>query len=169
MYTRQELVHAYLGAQGRSFGGYYPESSVFNAALKTYHTAMLEGLQELFGLRMHPKGAGSFDSRVLLMLFYSTAESLLALRTPWSGFLEAGLLVRKVEETGEHGARVMSASQRIDTLVTESRQTHLELLDALVAAMLGDRADLTFTRADLQLIGIDDTRPSPADYPLYED
>lgn len=169
MYDRQDLVRAYLGAQGRGFGGYCPESSIFNAALKTYHAAMLGGLERLFGLLLRPEGVGTFDGRALFMLFSSTADSLLALRTPWSGFLEAGLLVRKVEEAGQHGARVLAASQRIDTLVAESTQTHLELLDALVAAMLGDRADLTFTQADLRAIGVDDAPPSPTDYPLYED
>jgi hypothetical protein len=102
-------------------------------------------------------------------LFASTADSLLALRTPWSGFLEAGLLVRKVEEAGQHGVNIMTASERIDTLVAESRLHHLEMLDALVAAMLGDRADLAFSQADLHAIGIDDVEPGPADYPLYED
>lgn len=169
MYNRRDLVRIYLGAQDRGFGGYYPESSTFNAALKAHYAAMLDGLQQLFGLHLHPDGAGTFNNRVLFSLFSATADSFLVLRTPWSGFLEAGLLVRKIDEAGPDGQRAMAASQRIDALTAESRETHLEMLDALVAAMLGDRAELTFSPADLLAIGVDDAKPSATDYPLYDD
>ena len=168
MYNRRDLVRVYLGAQDRGFGGYYPESSTFNAALKAYYAMMLDGLQQLFGLHLHPRGSG-LNSRALLMLFSATANSFLAQRTPWSDFLEAGLLIRKIEEAGPHGQRVMAASDRIDALTAESSETHLEMLDALVTAMLGDRAELTFSPADLRAIGVDDAKPSPADYALYDD
>jgi hypothetical protein len=163
MYDRRDLVHAYLGAQERGFGGYYAESPTYNAALKAYHVGMLDGLERLFGLRLRPESAGA-----LFMLFASTANSLLALRTPWSGFLEAGLLVRKVDEAGPEGERVTAASERIDALTAESREAHLEMLDALVATMLGERASLTFGPADLRAIGVDDAKPRAVDYPLYE-
>jgi hypothetical protein len=169
LYNRRDLVRSYLGAQDRGFGGYYPESSTFNAALKAHYAAMLDGLQQLFGLHLHPDGVDTFNKRVLFMLFSATADSFLAVRTPWSGFLEAGLLIRKIDEAGPEGQRVMAASQRIDTLTAESRETHLEMLDALVTAMLGDRAELTFSSADLRAIGVDDAKPSPADYPVYDD
>ncbi|WP_155371607.1 hypothetical protein [Catellatospora vulcania] len=169
MYDRGDLVHAYLGAQARGFGGYYAESSTFNAALKAHHEAMLDGLEQLFGLRLSADGVGSFDNRVLFMLFASTARSLLALGTPWSGFLESTLLAKKIEAAGANGQRVTEAGRRIEQLTTESRQVHLEMLDALVAEMLGDRADATFSPADLRAIGVDDTRPNPNDYELYDD
>lgn len=167
LYDRHDLVRVYLGAQGRGFGGYYPESSAFNAALKAHYAAMLHGLQHLFGLRLHADGVGS-GNPALFMLFSATAHSLLALRTPWSGFLEAGLLVRKIDEAGPEGVRITAASDRIDALTAESREVHLEMLDALAAAMLGERAGLTFDPADLRAIGVDDTKPNPADYPLYD-
>jgi hypothetical protein len=167
VYGRQPLIEAYLGT--RDHGGYYAESSAYNAALKAHHTAMLDGLEQLFGLRLDPRHADTFDNRVFLMLFNSTAASLVALRTPWSTFLEAGLLVKKVEAAGPDGARVMEASSRIETLTAESRRAHLDILDALVTVMLGDRADLTFIPADLHALGVDDTPPSTADHPLYDD
>lgn len=169
MYDRGDLVHAYLSAQGEGFGGYYPESSTFNAALKAHHEAMLGGLEQLFGLRLSMDGVGSFDNRTLFMLFASTARSLLALRTPWSGFLESGLLVRRIEGAGANGQRVIAASERINQLMAESRQVHLDMLDAIVAELLGDRADATFTPDDLRAIGVDGTRPNPNDYELYDD
>jgi hypothetical protein len=167
LYDRRDLVRVYLGAQDRGFGGYYPESSAYNAALKAHYEAMLRGLERLFGLRLDADGVG-FGNRVLFMLFSATAHSLLALRTPWSGFLEASLVVRKVEEAGTEGVRVMAASERIEALTAESRETHLEMLDALATAMLGERAGLTFDPADLRAIGVDDTKPDPADYRLYD-
>ena len=169
MYSRSDLVRVYLGAQDRGFGGYYPDSSTFNAALKAHYTAVLDGLQQLFGLRLHPDGVGTFNNRVLFMLFAATVDSFLALRTPWSRFMEAGLLLRKIEEAGSDGERVMAAGERIDALTAESRETHLEMLDALISTMLGDRAELTFSSADLEALGIDDAKPNPANYPLYED
>jgi hypothetical protein len=164
MYGRRHLVEAFLGAQDRGFGGYYPDSSSYNAALKAYHVAMLDGLQHLFDLRLDAP-----DHRALFMLLRSATDSFLAVQTPWSGFLEAGLLIKKVEEAGDEGQRVMALSQRIETLATESRQVHLDLLDALVAIMLADRAELTFDSTDLHAIGINDTKPTASEYPLYED
>ncbi len=168
MYGRKDLVRAYLGAQDRGFGDYRPESSSFNAALKLHYATMLDGLERLFRLRLDADRAGSFRNRALFMLFRSTTDALLALRTPWSGFLEAGLVVKTVQEAGPDGERIMAASERIDALTAESRDAQLEILDALVAIMLDDRADLTFDRADLRAVGVDDTPPDPADYPLYE-
>jgi hypothetical protein len=34
--------------------------------------------------------------------------------------------------------------------------------------MLGDRAELTFSSADLRKAGVDDAAPSPSDFALYE-
>ncbi|GAB3841460.1 hypothetical protein ACFPIJ_43855 [Dactylosporangium cerinum] len=166
MYSRRQLIDAYLGARG--YDDRHDESSAFNAALREHHSAVLHGLERLFGLRLDRHRTETFDHRVLLMLFSSTAASVLALRTPWSNFLEAGLLIMKVEQAGPPGARVMAESARINTLTAESRQAHLAILDDLAAIMLGDRAELTFTPAELQAMGVDDTPPSPADH-LSED
>ena len=86
MYNRRDLVRIYLGAQVRGFGGYHPESSTFNAALKAHYAAMLDGLQQLFGLHLHPDGVGTFNNRVLFSLFprRPTRFSPYALRGPVS-------------------------------------------------------------------------------------
>ncbi|MEU7822792.1 hypothetical protein [Catellatospora sp. NPDC049133] len=169
MYDRGDLVRAYLGAQGEGFGGYFPDSATFNAALRAHHEAMLDGLGQLFGVRLDMDGVGSFDNRVLFMLFSSTARSFLAIRTPWSGFLESSLLVKKIEDAGVNGQHVMAASERIEQLAAQSRQTHLDMLDALAAALLGDRSDATFSADDLRALGVEVVGPNPNDYPLYED
>jgi hypothetical protein len=79
------------------------------------------------------------------------------------------LIHQKLEEAGEHGARVNAASERINASMAESREAHLEMLDAIVVALLGDRADLTFSEADVHASGIEIAdRPSPPDYPLFD-
>lgn len=166
MYSRRDLVRAYLGAQARGFGGYYAESPTFNTALEAHYRSLLDGLEQLFDLRLQ---VGAVQKPALFILFRSTADSMLTLRTPWSGFLEAGLIHRHLEESGEPGALVTQASDRITALIAEAREAHLVMLDALVSAMLGDRADLTFSDADARAAGIEITdKPSPQDYPLFE-
>jgi hypothetical protein len=169
MYRRADLVHAYLGAQQRGYGGYYAESPTFNAALAAHHRSRLDGLQRLFGLRLGGDGQAEVRQAALGMLFRSAAESFLTLRTPFSGFLEAGLIHRVLEEAGEPGAQVYRTNDRIGAAVVEAREAHLDMLDALVAAMLGDRADLTFTDADARVAGIEFLpEPTTAEYPLFD-
>ncbi|GIE78233.1 hypothetical protein Aph02nite_41830 [Actinoplanes philippinensis] len=166
-YGRRDLIDAFLATrEGERYGGYHPESSAYNAALRAHHEAMFGVLQRLFEVSLTGEAA---PDRVLFMLFQSTARSLLALTTPWSGFLEAGLLHRRLEATGDPGARVMAASDRIWSRNDESREDHLLILDELLTVFLGDRAGRTFTAADLIAAGTDPTPPSTADHPLYED
>ncbi|WP_430781713.1 hypothetical protein [Actinoplanes sp. G11-F43] len=168
MFDRRDLVRAYLGAQQRGFGGYYPESPTFNAALHAHYVSLLAGLQQLFEVRLDG-GAGANAKPVLFMLFRSTADSLLALRTPYSSFLESSLIDRKLRDEGERGARVDRAFNRIRVAVAEAREGHLEMLDALMAAMLGDRADLTVTDEDVRAAGVDiRPEPDPANFELYD-
>jgi hypothetical protein len=166
-YGRRDLIDAYLATRdGEGYGGYHRESSAYNAALRAHHEAMLSGLQSLFGLELSWDGV---QDKPLFMLFRSTAASLLALTTPWSGFLEAGLLLKRLEATGQSGARVMAASDRIWSRNAESREDHLLILEELLGVFLGDRADRTFGAADLRSAGVDPTPPSAVDFPLFED
>ena len=166
-YGRSALIEAYLATRpGDRYGGYYQESSGYNAALRAHHEAMLGGLERLFGMRIDRH---EVPDLALFMLFQATARSMLALTTPWSGFLEAGLLHKRLDATGEPGVRVMAASHRIETRAGESRRDHLLILDELLAVFLGDRAGLTFTAADLRDVGVDPEPPSTEEYPLFED
>lgn len=165
-YGRRALIEAYLSARGDdTFGGYEAESPAYNAALRAHHERMLDGLERLFGIRLTAEGVGDFRKRVLFILFRTTADSLLALRTPWSGFLEAGLLLQRLEAAGEPGARVLASSDRIWSRTTESREDHLLILDELLGVLLGDRAELTFGVADLRDAGVDPVPPASDDHP----
>ena len=169
MFDRQDLIRAYLGAQKRGYGGYYAESPTFNAALAAYYSSLLDGLQQLFGLRLNGRDLGGVPRPSLLMLFRSTAESLLTLRTPWSGFLEAGLIHRDLDEAGEPGARVHQAGERIGAAIDEARAGHLEMLDALLVTLLAERADSVFTEDDARAAGIEFLpRPNTTEYPLFD-
>ncbi|BCJ46493.1 hypothetical protein GCM10010168_61320 [Actinoplanes ianthinogenes] len=164
-YGRAALLHAYVAADGgNGLGDYGSESESYDGALRAHHRAMLDGLQRLFAIELTFEGMPDQRARVLFMLFRSTAGSLNRLTTPWSGFLEAGLLHRHLDDTGDAGARVYEASHRIATRTDENRQDHLAILDDLLTVILGERAEARFTESDLRALGIDPQPPDVADF-----
>jgi hypothetical protein len=87
-------------------------------------------------------------------------------RTPWSGYLEAGLLIRYLRQAGDLWVQVDQQSRRIDVLREDLREAHLAMMDVLVGHLLGERADCTFSSEDLRAAGVDDRqRPVLSDYP----
>jgi hypothetical protein len=152
------------------FGNYERENDAFNTALSAYNQALETALEQQFGASLDMSRATNTGMRPLLMLFRSTARSYLSVQTPWSGYLEAGLLVRRLEQAGPVGERVFEASRRIEEAVTISRDTHLEILDATAHHVLGDNSDVVFTSGDLLANGFDDARrPEASDYPHDDD
>ncbi|WP_086823789.1 hypothetical protein [Allokutzneria sp. NRRL B-24872] len=103
-----------------------------------------------------PSGMGA-----LFMLFRSTAVSCSEVRG--SGFLEAGLLHEQLEEAGVH-ERVTADLERVSACGTQLRAAYLDVLESLLVAMLGDRADRVVSEAELHAIGVSTTRPDPFDY-----
>lgn len=150
-------LHVLAGPTSR-FGDYEPENDDFNAALSAYYQGLDAALEQRFGAALDVSRAADVGTRVLLMLFGSTARSYLGIQTPWSGYLEAGLLVRRLEETGPSGERILEASRRIEDAAAVSRAAHLEILDTIARQVLGGRSDAVFTSADLLAAGFDDTR-----------
>ena len=169
-YDRAELVKAYLAAHANMdsrFGAYEVERTEYNEALRGYYQGLLAALERMFGVALDVRRAEAFDAKVFLMLFRGTADSLLAARTPWSGFLEGGLLIKKLEGAGAAGQKVLAASTVIDEMQAKSRAAHREALDAIAEILLGDSAGLVFDSAEvLSVVGFDDNvRPNRADYP----
>ena len=75
-------------------------------------------------------------------------------------------LIKRLEESGTPGRRVLESSDLIERLGAESRAAHLEALDAIVEILLGDAADSVFESADVLAAGFDDgAYPDAADYP----
>lgn len=165
-YDRRAFAQAFLDAHPDARHGlYYNEA--YNTALREHRQRVLDGLQRLFGLTLSIGGATRH--RGLLALFRSTARSYLAITGPGDGFMEAGLIFRQLAEAGVEES-VHEGLARITALNTQSRDAHLAVLETLIAVLLGDRADATFTSADLAALGVDDTAgPDSADYDLWED
>ena len=80
--------------------------------------------------------ASSFDQEVLWGLFQNTLDSLLQITNPWDGYLEAGLVHRKLEECGEAGRTVDRASRVIGEANKASEAVHREILYALFCGSL---------------------------------
>ena len=168
IYDRRAFALAYVEAQADYRRGYYSENSGYNAALRTHRRQILTGLQELFGLTL-ARSAIPDDHQALFMLFDSTVTSYLTLATPWSRYLEAGLVVRRLDEAGRPGLAIREASDRVGNLTERSREAHLDILEALLEVFLGERAPRVFSSADLRSIGVDDTPPNSDDYPWDTD
>ncbi|MYS23640.1 hypothetical protein GA0115240_154731 [Streptomyces sp. DvalAA-14] len=169
LYDRAALVRCrlhVLAGPTSGFGDYEQENDAFNNALYAYNQGLETALEQRFGTSLDISRAADFAVRPLLMLLRSTARSYLSVRTPWSDYLEAGLLVKRLEQAGPVGERVFAASHRIEEAVTISREAHMEILDALAQHVLGDQAEAVFTSGDLLADGFDDTRrPEASDYP----
>ncbi|MFF3564008.1 hypothetical protein ACFYXS_28570 [Streptomyces sp. NPDC002574] len=161
MYDRDAFIRCrlhVLAGPASGFGDYEPEDDDVNSALSAYYQGLEAALEQRFEAVLDARRAADSGTRTLLMLFGSTARSYLSIRTPWSGYLEAGLLVRRVEQIGPGGERILEASRRIEESVALSRDAHLEILDAIAAHVLGARSEAVFTSADLLAAGFDDTR-----------
>lgn len=166
-YVRCRL-HVIAGPDS-GYGEYAGEGTEFRHALAGYFAGLERALERRFGQTLDLARAAPTANRALLMLFRSTAASHLALRTPWSGYLEAGLLVKRLEAAGPAGEQVLAASGRIEEAVASARRDHLHMLDTLAAIVLADRADAAFTSEDLRADGFDDTRRPLRDaYPEAE-
>ena len=168
-YDRAKLIEVYLAAQENCEDvrfGYRIECDEFNDALREYYRGLLAALQKLFVVEFDRQRVQNFGAGVFLVPFRNTVASLQGARTPWSGILEGGLLIKRLEAAGAPGARFLEASDVIDELRKKSRAAHLEALDAIVEILLGDRAESAFESADVLAAGFDDgARPQPADYP----
>lgn len=149
-YTFRDLIQAYIATWR-----HYPHSD-FDA----YYRRLLEVLQSLFDVRFDGTDVRGellpgIYPMAALMVFRSTVDSYLAIRTPWSGYLEAGLGVAELAKR---------YSLVFDDLAERNRQAHLELLDTLFIMLYGS-IERIFTSADLREAGFDDsTEPNTADY-----
>ena len=131
-----------------------------------YYNALFDVLKPSFATGGSHSGA-SKNARSLEILFQSTADSYLAIGTPWTGFLEAGLLHCALDESGDAGKRIYEFSTRIGELAEQSRTLHLEMMCKLFE-MLNGPVSAVITSKDLLLAGFDDSaEPQHRDYYDY--
>lgn len=153
-YDVRSLVEAYVYAQRTDF---------VHEDFSTYYRGLLSVLEVLFSVRLSPDAIPP-ERRALWHLFDSTVGSLLRVTSPWDGYLEAGLLMKKLEESGEPGIIVHRASKTIQEANAASRTAHHEMLHALFGAIFGETNKI-ISSAQLAEAGLDDSKqPQIADY-----
>jgi hypothetical protein len=145
-YDFRVLIEAYVYTQRQDF--VHPD---FGA----YYAGLLASLERLFGLRL-ARDELSHRQRILWSLFNSTVRSLLQVSTPWDGYLETGLLVRTLEESGETAVLVERASTAISEAAKASRTAHREMLQALFVGIFGECRHVV-TSEELRQAGFDDS------------
>ncbi len=146
-YDYSGLIEGYIYTRRKDF---------VHSDFTSYYGSLLEALQTCFGIRLSGEGL-SFDQRVLWSLFESTVGSLLQITSPWDGYLEASLLHKKLEASGEPGRVVDRASRVIGEANTASEAAHREILSALFQAIFGE-CQRVVTSEELREAGFDDSK-----------
>lgn len=161
-YDRRGFALAYAGAQHIENLGTDGERMGYIDALQVYRTALLKGLEQLFGLTL---GLNSVPDGMsaLFMVFSSTVRSYAAITRPLAGLMEGGLIHVQLEKAGIDES-IAADMDRIARCNDESRAAHLDLLDTLMGAFLGDNADRVVTEEELRAIGVETTPPNPNNY-----
>jgi hypothetical protein len=95
-----------------------------------------------------PDGRSAF-----FMLFNSTLDSLLTLSTPLSRYLEAGLIIRKLEEAGPVGAQVLTDLHSATETASTLSDHLLQILGNLLELMLGAPVP-TVSKAEVLATGL---------------
>jgi len=149
-YSYKELIEAYIATQRTyvhdDFTNFYKQLSATLQDLFDIHFLSRDQMREL---------PSDIRKGGILMVFNATAGSFLAIRTPWSGFLEGGLGIATLDD--------MYGQPFLD-LAEQSRTAHYTLLDTLFKMMYGD-VERIVTSEELRLAGFDDAKePKISDY-----
>lgn len=154
VYTYKDLILLYIATNIEP--DKYAHIDFYN-----FKKNLLTNLETAFGVKL---SATKTNNPALFMLFHATVRSFNSIRTPWSSFLEASLIIKKLEESGELGKKVLELTENIDELASSSMKAHEEMIDTLFEAIFGI-IDKTVSSEDLKNLGFDDsTHPKPEDY-----
>jgi len=156
-YDVSSLIEVYVRTQRTDFA---------HSDFKDYYEALLNVLLKRFGIDFSHEGIP--DGKTAFWFpFRATVASLNQITGPWSGFLEAGLIVKELEESGETGTTVNRASDIIRKANDLSNAAHREILHSLFAEIFGKSA-LVVTSQELLDAGFDDSKePNTSDYHDY--
>jgi hypothetical protein len=154
-YDQASLIEAYIAAQRTDY---------LHEDFTTYYKALLDALEQAFGMLVSSQAIRRAEVRPLWLLFQSTTHSYLSIKTTRSGFLEAGLIDKRFDELGDEALPIRQAEQTIMRLAEENRATHLQLLADLFTILFGP-LEKVVTSAELLALGFDDSKePSLSDY-----
>ncbi|GAA2689017.1 MULTISPECIES: hypothetical protein [Actinosynnema] len=168
-YDRRALVEAYIAVQPETRQEPYGSNTAFATAMLAHRKRVLDGLQRLFGVVLE-REATPQNQRALFFMFNRVIASYLKVSAPGDGMVDATAIYQQLEQNGLERTALISGLTRIRECNEQVREHHLEVLDVLVGVFLGDRADATFTSADLAALGVDDSAgPKTADYDMWED
>ena len=154
-YGYRELIQTYIQTQ---------RNNHIHPDFKNHYSGLLTQLEQLFEVDFaSPPSSGL----ALWILFQATIASYLSLRTPWSGFLEVGLIVKKIRDLGSQGEKILPQITQIEEVTQTSQELHLHLLSDLFECIYGKR-DLVVTSQDLAARSFDTSKePQAADYWEY--
>ncbi|WP_067685941.1 hypothetical protein [Nocardia jejuensis] len=161
-YDRRGFALAYIDANNPSDIGFDAERVGYPEALHGHRTALLAGIERLFGITLE-MAAVPAGMRPVLLVFRSVARSYASIAGPMDGYLEAGLIHDRLEQVGIHDA-FLSGIGWIAELNEESRVTHLDILTTLLGVLLGDNADKVISAEELQALGVNTVPPNPTDF-----
>src|SRR5262245_32477747 len=120
VYDFKALIESYILTRSwetRAHLGHYEKDCC------KYYSALLAKLEYLLGVRLSDWFSMAPDNPRagrIYPFFRTTVESLLAIRTPLTGWDEAGFL-RDIDNSGEPGQEVRRAMTRIEELSSTSR------------------------------------------------
>ncbi|HZS44367.1 MAG TPA: hypothetical protein VFC63_04650 [Blastocatellia bacterium] len=131
-----------------------------------YYSALVEALEFQFGIQFPTKLALS-SKPVFWMYFRSNVDQLNALGANYGNILEAGLLIRKLEEAGVLGEAIFNGGRQIAKAIGQAEQGHKGMLYNLFILIFGEQTRVV-TSADLLEDGFDDSRePDIMNYQQY--
>jgi hypothetical protein len=142
----------------------YERGAWVEESVRDYYPQLLSHLEKAFGVSFAFDSIEDFSKKVLFMLFQSTVHSYKDLRHPWSNYQEATLLIKKLEDSGEAGKRILSLSDEIRAVTEASADLHLTMLYQLFECIYGPN-NTVVTSEQLRVIGFDDSKePKPWDF-----
>jgi len=156
-YDYRSLIKAYV----------YTKRSHVDEDFSRYYKKLYQALSKAFDISFNI----SFENKdqdvkelVLLRLFSRTIRSLNSIDTPWSNYLEAGLVHEIIHEAGEAGQLVDKSSQVIIEIAEKMEEEHYRMLDHLFVCIFGKTGRIV-TSKELYENGCDDSKqPEISDY-----
>lgn len=106
------------------------------------------------------------NGAALYMLFNSTTESILSLRTPLSTFLEEGLIVLKLESAGAEGRAILDHLDDVSTSARAMHDAQIDILVRLTKIFLGGEQPVA-TMEEVRATGLY-PGDSPKDFDIHD-
>ena len=145
-YTFEVFIEAYI---------YTLRNDFVHEDFPHYYNRLFRALQKEFGIEVSDRNL-SREKSPLWGLLNNTIRSLLRISHPFSSYLEAGLVHKRLSETEKTGELVTDLMNRITTANSESETAHREMIRALFEELFG-KVDIIVTSEQLRANGFEDS------------